>query len=443
MQQKWTLHIEEFAKIKKAEIEIAPFLVFIGENNSGKSYVMTLLWGLLVLGRTIFPKTSPKSENYKKCVTLIEEKLKLDEYILTNEDILNFIEFYNSILNDKKNAIIKELFSTDDLSIKKLEIKNYTRKESLILKFIEQDDEKQRFSSGKNYVKFPIDKKNIINDKKYKIVQYICWKLLMEDLTTPLFPLYDRKRTNGEPIFLPASRTGFMLTYRSLASDVMNAWGIDGEVDTKFTLPVIKFLQALIQQKESKKYLEDIVEFLEKEILQGEIVSKESIVNQYSYKAKGMKNDISLHITSSLVVELSPLMIFLKSNLKYKSIFIEELEAHLHPKIQKIITRVIIKLVNKGFPVVITTHSDTIFQHINNMIKMFHSKHQKELLDQFRYTKDDMLNPDHIKVYEFKIEENKTEVKPLNLTKEGFEVPSFNNTLIELANETMILSESL
>jgi len=27
MQQKWTLHIEEFAKIKKAEIEIAPFLV--------------------------------------------------------------------------------------------------------------------------------------------------------------------------------------------------------------------------------------------------------------------------------------------------------------------------------------------------------------------------------------------------------------------------------
>jgi len=43
MQQKWILNIEEFAKIKGAKIEVSPFLVFIGENNSGKSYIMTLL----------------------------------------------------------------------------------------------------------------------------------------------------------------------------------------------------------------------------------------------------------------------------------------------------------------------------------------------------------------------------------------------------------------
>ena len=45
-----------FCKNKKAEIEIAPFLVFIGENNSGKSYVMALLWRLLVLGKIVFFK---------------------------------------------------------------------------------------------------------------------------------------------------------------------------------------------------------------------------------------------------------------------------------------------------------------------------------------------------------------------------------------------------
>jgi len=68
MQQKWTLNIEEFAKIKKAKIEIAPFLVFIGENNSGKSYIMTLLWGLYVLGRNIFFKEPPNVDIYKKIV---------------------------------------------------------------------------------------------------------------------------------------------------------------------------------------------------------------------------------------------------------------------------------------------------------------------------------------------------------------------------------------
>ncbi len=443
MQQKWVLHIEEFAKIKKADIEIAPFLVFIGENNSGKSYVMTLFWGLLVLGKTIFPKLPPKNERYKRCVTLIENKLELDEYKLTNEDALTFIEFYNSILNDKKNAMLKDIFSTNDLSIKKLEIKNYTRNVPLILKFIKQNDEKQRFSSGKNYVKFPIDKNNITNDKKYKIVQYICWKLLMEDLTTTLFPIYDRKRTNGEPIFLPASRTGFMLTYRALTSDVMNAWGIDGEINTKFTLPVIKFLQALIQQKESKNYLKDVVEFLEKNILEGDILSEEGIINKYTYKAREMKKGISLHITSSLVVELAPLIILLKSNLKYNAIFIEELEAHLHPRLQKTATRVIIKLLNKNYPIIITTHSDVIFQHINNMIKLSNAKNQKILLEKLNYSKDDILDPKKVRVYEFEVTNGKTEVKPLKLTKEGFEVPSFNKALIDLAEETMILNEAV
>jgi predicted ATPase len=443
MQQKWVLHIEEFAKIKKADIEIAPFLVFIGENNSGKSYLMTLFWGLLVLGKTIFPKSPPKNESYKRCVALIENKLELNEYKLTNEDELTFVEFYNSILNDKKNTMLKDIFSTNDLSIKKLEIKNYTRNNPLILKFIKQNDEKQRFSSGKNYVKFPIDKNNITNDKKYKIIQYICWKLLMEDLTAPLFPIYDRKRTNGEPIFLPASRTGFMLTYRALTSDVMNAWGIDGEIDTKFTLPVIKFLQILIQQKERKNYLKDVVEFLEKDILEGDILSEEGIINKYTYKARGMKKNISLHITSSLVVELAPLIILLKSNLKYNAIFIEELEAHLHPRLQKTITRVIIKLLNKNSHIIITTHSDVIFQHINNMIKLSNAKNQKMLLEKLNYSEDDILDSKKARVYEFKIVNGKTEVIPLKLTKEGFEVPSFNNALIDLAEETMMLNEAI
>ncbi len=445
MQQKWTLKIEEFAKIKEAKIEISPFLVFIGENNSGKSYIMTLLWGLFVLGRTLFPLQPPKNEAYQKCINFLDEKTVENEYKMSAEDMELFIQFYNNILKDKKNYLLKKLFVTNCLSIKTLEIINYQRKEPLTIKFIEFIDNKQRISSGKNYVKFPLDKKNITNDQKYKIVQYICWKLLMEDLTAPLFSMFDKKRINGEPIFLPASRTGFMLTYKSLIADVMiNSWGYDKKTDINFTLPIVKFLQALIEQKESKKKQhEDVINLLENEIINGQIISKEEIINEYSYKQKGMKKDIPLHITSSLVVELAPLLIFLKSNLKYKSIFIEELEAHLHPKIQKLVTRAIIKLMNKKLPVVITTHSDTIFQHINNMIKLSNIKNKKDLMDKLGYDKDDLIHKEDIKVYEFKVTNNQTEVIPLTLTDEGFEVPSFNNALIELAEETITLSESL
>lgn len=46
---KWTLHVEEFGKIEKADIQVSPFTLFIGDNNSGKSYIMALLYGFLTL----------------------------------------------------------------------------------------------------------------------------------------------------------------------------------------------------------------------------------------------------------------------------------------------------------------------------------------------------------------------------------------------------------
>ena len=37
----WTLHVENFAKIKSADIQISPLLCLVGDNNSGKSYMMS------------------------------------------------------------------------------------------------------------------------------------------------------------------------------------------------------------------------------------------------------------------------------------------------------------------------------------------------------------------------------------------------------------------
>ncbi len=57
MEQSWALKVERFGKIKRAEIEIAPLMLFVGENNSGKSYMMSLLWGLLSEARKFFQRT--------------------------------------------------------------------------------------------------------------------------------------------------------------------------------------------------------------------------------------------------------------------------------------------------------------------------------------------------------------------------------------------------
>ena len=46
----WKLLVEDYGKIKSAEIEIAPLTLFVGDNNSGKSYLLSLLWGIENLG---------------------------------------------------------------------------------------------------------------------------------------------------------------------------------------------------------------------------------------------------------------------------------------------------------------------------------------------------------------------------------------------------------
>lgn len=46
----WILKVSGYGKIESAEVEMAPLTLFVGDNNSGKSYLMFLLWGIRNLG---------------------------------------------------------------------------------------------------------------------------------------------------------------------------------------------------------------------------------------------------------------------------------------------------------------------------------------------------------------------------------------------------------
>lgn len=43
---KYNLIIEDFGKIKSARIQMNPLTLFVGDNNAGKSYLLSLIWGL-------------------------------------------------------------------------------------------------------------------------------------------------------------------------------------------------------------------------------------------------------------------------------------------------------------------------------------------------------------------------------------------------------------
>jgi len=246
------------------------------------------------------------------------------------------------------------------------------------------------------------------------------------------------RRVEGETLYLPAARSGFMLTYPSLTAELMEAWG-GREISSTFTLPVVRFLQGLTEnRRDQKAKLADIADYLESSILNGKVVSQEGPINSYLYQAEGSKAPLPYHVASSLVGELSPIIIFLRSKIRYRSVIIEEPEAHLHPAMQKRFACALSRIVSRGVPVWCTTHSETVFQQVNNLIKLNSHPDRKQLMTKYGYSDDDLLAPDQVRAYEFVTNaQGKSEVKPLEQTQDGFAVPTFNRALIELNEETL------
>ena len=40
------IHVRGFGKIESADIDMSNLVIFVGENNSGKTYLMQLIYGL-------------------------------------------------------------------------------------------------------------------------------------------------------------------------------------------------------------------------------------------------------------------------------------------------------------------------------------------------------------------------------------------------------------
>lgn len=117
---RWKLKVEGYGKIRSATIEMKPFLTFVGDNNSGKSYLLSLIWGIFTIGRRNLYHNADvlQTPEWKICrewlISTYETEEGLDLDIKGHSTLINTV--LNQLLERNKDNFIRELFDFNGMA---------------------------------------------------------------------------------------------------------------------------------------------------------------------------------------------------------------------------------------------------------------------------------------------------------------------------------------
>lgn len=150
------------------------------------------------------------------------------------------------------------------------------------------------------------------------------------------------------------------------------------------------------------RYIE-LAEILEKQILTGSIyfsTPEPDPRREVLFQPEEGVN-LEIPIASSMVKELSPLVLYLRYLARPgELVIIDEPEMNLHPAAQMKIIEFLAMLVNAGLHVLITTHSTYVIDHLMNLMDAYKHKNQDEIVEMFLLEqKEAFISQEEVSVY--------------------------------------------
>ena len=145
-----------------------------------------------------------------------------------------------------------------------------------------------------------------------------------------------------------------------------------------------------------------------------------------------------------MVSELAPICQILSGVQRFNYILYDEIETCQHPTKQLQLARLIVRMVNSGYKMIVSTHSDTMAAAINNLITLSLKKNKKKIAEDLGYTEDDLLKSTDVHAYQFLIENGKTKVKELSNNFSigvGFDFDLFNKTNDKIYHDALKIVE--
>lgn len=448
---RWKLHVEGLGKIREADVEIHPLMLFVGDNDSGKSYLASLLWGLLALQVGLERPAGPVMQ---ECEAWLRAKLQehpADEaFALTADDLALFMKLFAQSVEASQSRLVRRVFNSELVRVSRIEVRAAPA-----------DGPPPRLALNRGDVVGNGAMVTVMTDGPSSGLASSDWGSLSMHVATHLALSphgnswgYSDKGGPRAPVFLPASRTGFMLLYKAIVQRQIRQLEVVDEREPRLTLtmPTIRFIEmlALGLTDQIGPYAEE-ADFLEK-ALKGRVELSRGPgvgVNDYHYLPEGSETRLDMSLASSLVTELAPIILVLRHMQDFPVLILEEPEAHLHPRMQRKLAQVIVRLIRKGLYVWITTHSENFCQQINNFLKIGAVEDREKLRAELQtelgcsYGEQDYLTPDDVSAYEFINEGDHSVVRQLKKYEDGVVMPSFNKEMIAVTREVLFLDEKV
>ncbi|MGB0930293.1 MAG: AAA family ATPase [Chitinophagales bacterium] len=416
------LSVKNLGPIQKGEIDLSKRLyVFVGYNNSGKTYMSQLLWSLFrndyqaefyarIKQMPIFQEANfdtPFEITEELIGDLINDFQK--NYIknvlpnVFNTSVENFKDFSLAFQNQKCYEWVKEKGSnwavgmnTSNPNFMKSSISSIclpdgkiiehpnTENDAVFLLIKKENSLVVNFSQVSNFDKKQVEMCWSTTGSKEKVAK----ETISEFVIRLIFRYFSFTTT---PFFLPANRSFYPNFYKYIFSvakeekELINKYLTNGEGIEKIRNlakhSYTESMNQLITQTNNlnkriieNDYYTDLLEDLEK-IIGGtiEIISVEGIAPiEFKLKMEDGK-ELDMHLASSSSNQLTTLYLYLKywARPHHNLLILDEPEENLHPQNQIALIDLLMRFGNcNNNRVLITTHSPLMTETINNYIQL-------------------------------------------------------------------------
>jgi len=434
-----SLEVQDFGPISHGKVVIKPLTLFIGPNNSGKSYLAMLMHsvfeayspagldrgGPFFMRPHFFARRSDAhliAEESHELKAALGDLDKAREVVIPQEFVQRigrkiFREIYERRLSDEivrsYACRLRELVRVGEKSFGlkigfDSHLADLTYRKGPRLKmsdFPELDVEiSVKLSASSGGVQVQMKNAKVVLEVGEKIWKDKGFIFLFTQI---LFEVCGSKIGQIVPMscfYLPAARSGILQGHKALTAGIMRKAPLAGLEKIEippFSGVVYDFISSVITLPERRSQFYKLARDFEGELIHGEIVMETQGEHPYpEIRYNFKKTNIPLHRASSTVSELAPLFLYLKYRIEPGSLLIiEEPEAHLHPANQRILAKLLVRLLRRGVYVTVTTHSEYLLEQLSTFVLL--SKVAPEKRREYEYLEDDYLLPEEVGVYVF------------------------------------------